>query len=132
LEKVTWNNINRSSIVSIDGTDISEATNLREIYMDESTFFHNNLDDETLSDLKNHPDRFLFHKCGSTVLERVSIRNAKWCGYSRTKHPIIIPQNALIKFVRNAPKSLRWFRSNLTTENMTMLRSERPEIELVN
>ena len=50
LEKVTCNNLDRSSLVSIDGTDISEATNLREIYMDESAFYHNNLDDETLSD----------------------------------------------------------------------------------
>ena len=97
-------------------------------------FFTDNLsgEDENLSDLKNSPDLFLFHKCGSTVLERVSIRNAKWYGFDHDEDPIIIPQNALIKFVRNAPKSLRWFRSNLTTENMTMLRLERPEIELVN
>ena len=97
-------------------------------------FFTDNLsgEDENLSDLKNSPDLFLFHKCGSTVLERVSIRNAKWYGCFRIEGSIIIPQNALIKFVRNAPKSLRWFRSNLTTENISMLRSERPEIELVN
>ena len=98
-------------------------------------FFTDNLsgEDENLSDLKNSPDLFLFHKCGSTVLERVSIRNAKWCDYGRTedRYPITIPQSALIKFVRKAPKSLRWFRSNLTTKNMTMLRSERSKIELV-
>ena len=42
-----------------------------------------------------------------------------------------IPQDILIKFVRNSP-SLQWLRSNLTQENMTMLRTERPEIEFVN
>ena len=131
LEKVTWNNANRSSLVSVDGADIQKATNLREIYMDESSFHHEN-SDWICVDLENRPDLFLFHECGSTVLERVSIRNAKWCGFDQFEDPTTIPQNALIKFVRKAPKSLRWFRSNLTTENMTMLRSERPEIELVN
>ena len=130
LEKVTWNNIDRSSDVSISGGDIWKATNLREIYMDESIFYTGS--GKTLSDLANSSDRFLFHACGSTVLERVSIRNTKWYDFDDTEDPIIIPQNALIKFVRNAPKSLRWFRSNLTTENISMLRSERPEIELVN
>ena len=109
-----------------------KATNLREIYMDESTFWQRYSSDQDLSDLVNRSDTFLFHKCGSKVLERVSIRNAKWYGFDNDEDPIIIPQNALIKFVRKAPKSLRWFRSNLTLENMTMLRSERPEIELVN
>ena len=132
LEKVTWNNANRSSLVSVDGADIQKATNLREIYMDESSFFTRA--GKTLSDLVNRSDIFLFYECESKILERVSIRNAKWCDYGRTedRYPITIPQSALIKFVRKAPKSLRWFRSNLTTENMTMLRSERPEIELVN
>eukprot|EP00536_Pseudo-nitzschia_multiseries_P005765 jgi/Psemu1/13439/gm1.13439_g len=41
-----------------------------------------------------------------------------------------VPQAALIKFVRTAPQSLRWFRSDLSPENMDMLRSERPGIEL--
>ena len=46
--------------------------------------------------------------------------------------PAIMPRNALIKFVRNAPPSLCWFRSDLTPENMNMLRLERPDIELLN
>ena len=41
-------------------------------------------------------------------------------------------QNALIKFVRNAPSTLRWFRSDLTPDNMTTLRLEQPGIELLN
>jgi hypothetical protein len=44
---------------------------------------------------------------------------------------ITFTQNALIKFVRNAPSSIRWFRSDLTLENMNMLRMERPGIELL-
>jgi hypothetical protein len=38
----------------------------------------------------------------------------------------------LIKFVPNAPMSLRWFRSDLTHANMNVLRLERPGIELFN
>ena len=70
----------------------------------------------------------MFHKCCKAI-ERVSIRNARQSyEYTHSK----ISQNKLIKFVRNAPPTLRWFRSDLTLNNMTMLRLERPGIELLN
>ena len=76
------------------------------------------------------------------VLERLSIRNATHYYYMDEgpgpeddeipdgEGPV--SQDALIKFVRNAPPSLQWFRSNLTPQNMDMLRTERPGIEFVN
>ena len=115
---------------------MEKATNLKEIYMDNSVFAVDYVDKRhRLSDLENneHSNIFLFHKLLSTCskpLERVSIRNAKWYVYG-IRDTTVIPQNALIKFVRKAPMSLRWFRSDLTEENRTMLRSERPGIELV-
>lgn len=39
-----------------------------------------------------------------------------------------VPQNALIKFVRNAPLILRWFQSDSSQENMDMLQLEQPSI----
>ncbi|MGK3762516.1 MAG: hypothetical protein ACI8RD_014834 [Bacillariaceae sp.] len=69
--------------------------------------------------------RYHHHYC-SKALERVSIRNAKW--QKDGDNTNTVPQNALIKLVRNAP-SLRWFRSDLTQDNIDMLRLERPEIE---
>jgi hypothetical protein len=36
----------------------------------------------------------------------------------------------LIRFVRNAP-NLRWFRSDLTPENVAMLKAERPDVTFV-
>ncbi|OEU10322.1 hypothetical protein FRACYDRAFT_247292 [Fragilariopsis cylindrus CCMP1102] len=73
------------------------------------------------------------------VLERVSIRNMNWKFYFRgdddydeEDQKLIFIQDALIKFVRNAPPTLHWFRSDLTPDNMTMLRMERPGIELLN
>ena len=105
LEKITWSN---SSSISFVGANMSSATNLKEIYMDGAQFYY-------------IPTFFLFHKCSSIVLERISIRNAR-----------NITQKMLIKFIRKAPPSLRWFRSDLTSANMAMLRLERPEIELLN
>jgi hypothetical protein len=50
--------------------------------------------------------------------------------YIHTNNINVIPQNALTKFVRNI-SSLRWFRSDLMKENMTMLQLERPEIGII-
>ena len=115
---------------------MEHATNLKEMYMDDSIFWVDYVDehDEVL-DLENdvHSNIFLFHKLSSIVsFWNVSIRNAKWDFVGIRDDTTIIPQSALIKFVRNAPQSLWWFRSHLTRANMTMLRSERPGIELVN
>ncbi|OEU18131.1 hypothetical protein FRACYDRAFT_268865 [Fragilariopsis cylindrus CCMP1102] len=107
------------------------AKNLKVIMMDDSEFYNQDereFEVEEISDLENHrdtpnPNPFLFDCC-STALERVSIRNAKSSGE-------VFPQNLLIKFVRNVP-TLRWFRSDLTEENMNMLRLERPDIEFLN
>jgi hypothetical protein len=123
LKKFTWNNNNK-------GFGIHFSYNLKEIHMNHCTFccLSHTGDPEELSDLENHIDTFIFYLCCKS-LERVSIRNAKW--YSIGDVPTIIPQNALIKFVRSVP-SLCWFRSDLTQENMDMLRLERPDIELLN
>jgi hypothetical protein len=42
-----------------------------------------------------------------------------------------LPQEAMIKFVRHTPK-LRWFSSDLTQENIALLKEERPEVEFCN
>ena len=39
-------------------------------------------------------------------------------------------QNAWIKLIRNAPSTLRWFRSDLTPDNTTTFRLEQPGVEL--
>jgi hypothetical protein len=136
LEKVTWNNI---SFMDLDRLHIGPFQNLKEIIMDDSTFV---LCKRTIEEIQEseeeerrnfehgedeEPLYFGIRRTCSKVLERLSIRNAK-IGYLNTP----IPQNTLIKFVRNSPASLRWFRSDLTQDNMTMLRLERPEIEFLN
>ena len=108
LEKVTWNNIHKTSFIELDGNNMRFSNNLKEIYMDDCTFFIYGGGRSQIFDLNNPAlnDYFIFHECYKT-LERVSIRNAKCSGS--------IPQNASIKFVRNVP-SLCWFRSDLTQE----------------
>ena len=114
----------------------NKATNLREIMMDGSVFtcgVNSSIDE--ISDLENHPRWFLFCLLESQVLERISIRRAKFSTSFYVYGPQIlttVPQNALIKFIRNAPRSLRWFRSDLSKDNIEMLRLERPGIEFLN
>jgi len=143
LEKVTWHHCDRDII--FNGSPF-HPTNTKEIYSDNSLFTLS----ETTIDLmsssnfgqrQQHDDNFYMFYCYKS-LECLSIRNAKYTdhifGYLDDNNiddctvRIDIPQNALIKFVRKSPTSMRWFRSDLTKENMDMLRKERPEIQLLN
>ena len=109
--------------------------NLKELYMDDSVFKDTQSSVDRMSDLDDNNDSsknvILFYKCNSNVLERVSIKNAH-CFNGNNNRTTPLSQKALIKFVRNAPPSLRWFQSSLTDENINILRPERPEIELIN
>ena len=90
---------------------------------------------EAMSDLNKHPQTFLFYKLCHKALEGVSIRNMTACFFDDGEnHPLHhpLPQTALVKFVRNAPTTLKWFRSDLTQDNITMLQSERPGIKFLN
>ena len=125
LEIITWNNIDIDCDIYMNGCDMRKATNLREIMMDGAVFTG------ILSDLENLPDFYLFCCLESQVLERISIRHARYdVHYHETCESV--PQNALIKYIRNAPPSLRWFRSDLSKDNIEMLRLERPGIEFLN
>ena len=129
LEKVTSNNWNHYRVC---GIEMQASKNLKEININNSKFIVYNRE---ISDLNNYPDIFMFHHC-CKVLERVSIRNMHFINYNvfddDEDQKMIFKQTVLIKFVRNAPPSLHWFRSDLTPDNMTMLRMERPGIELLN
>ncbi|MGK3745212.1 MAG: hypothetical protein ACI90V_012073 [Bacillariaceae sp.] len=131
LEKITCNNIAKYSYISLSGSDMRLSDHLKEIYMDNSNFrkFNNEY-----ADLINHQEIFLFHLCCES-LERVSIRNMIYSHYDYMpdsdddkEQQMIFIQNLLIKFVRNAPTTLHWFRSDLTKENIVMLQKERLQL----
>jgi hypothetical protein len=65
-------------------------------------------------------------------LERVTLKHADYreC-YEGNDDWKKVPQEALMKFVRYTPK-LRWFCSDLTQENIAVLKEERPEVEFCN
>jgi hypothetical protein len=68
-------------------------------------------------------------------LERVSIKGARWIRHKGAV-PAPIPQATLIRFVKKegkesrwlGPMRLKWFRSDLTPENVAMLQVEHPAI----
>jgi hypothetical protein len=73
-------------------------------------------------------DRCIFQRYVDQ-LERVSLRHARYyVAFPNDAQPI--PQRGLIKFVRRAT-NLRWFRSDLTPENVAMLQLERPDVTFV-
>ena len=141
-----------------DGRDLQSMYNLKELYLDDWCFdfdYHysmnededtndtedtNDINDDNnndpiaadaMSDNRNYPDAFLFHSLSDKPLERISIRNA-WYQSVNDNEEKTIPQNMLMKFVRNAPPTLVWFRSNLSRENTRILQSERPGIQFLN
>jgi hypothetical protein len=68
-------------------------------------------------------------------LERVTLKHAdyreRYNGNPTDCFWKTLPQEVLIKFVRHTPK-LRWFCSDLTQENIAILKEERPEVEFCN
>jgi hypothetical protein len=111
--------------------------------MDDSIFYAraDEATDESkcmFDDTINHGVHVIFYHVRD-ILERVSIRNAKYCVSSKfpllmrmrdLSEPKAVPQEGLMKFVRHA-SNLRWFRSDLTPENVAILKAERPEITFV-
>ena len=139
--------------ISADGAKLSKMKHLEELYLDECQL---NFDDEirgvdgnnntimnvdintsskAMADMEDSPNIFLFHKlvCNTPQLQRLSIRNiAASVQLDQEYVTIYRPQQILIKFVRNAPSTLVWFRSDLSAANIKMLQLENPNIEFVN
>jgi hypothetical protein len=83
------------------------------------------------SDANNGEDWVLLQEYPN--LERVTLKHAVYLErYDGLQHYWKdLPQEALIKFVRHTPK-LRWFCSDLTQDNIAILKEERPEVEFCN
>jgi len=127
LTKLTFNDL---GTVSFWSKVFSE--NLQELSMDDARF--NFFEEPT--------ERFFCEYFWTGIrslplLERLSLRNVTYFRtdiYHLSEKPttvLPIPQQELMRVVRNAPPSLKWFRSDLTLDNITMLKKERPGIEFV-
>ena len=145
LEKLTFSNkyplVTPQALLNISGNYFVAANNLKELYMDDCTFLtlprSTRISIDAMSDLETNNEQvsntFLFYECSSRVLERVSIRNTKYSVSAEEEQSggTALPQNALMKYIRHCPPSLRWFRSDLTQDNIAILQRERPDIEFV-
>lgn len=127
LECISWNQHCTSTHAT--GQDMKHCHNLKELRMDNSTFYCGY---STYAAALWSKDTLIggnaiciMYFC-KKKLERVSLKNAK-C-YIFGKDPLPIPQEGLIKFVRLTP-TLRWFRSDLTPANVGVLKTEFPLIE---
>jgi hypothetical protein len=118
---------NKTTRIMIDGADVNYIS---ELDVNDSQFLA-----DASNEVKNpvHENfRYMLHWCER--LERLSIKNAYWAYL--TENPQApqeqqpVTQDMLIKMVRNLPK-LRWLKSDLSAENVAMLKLERPEITFV-
>lgn len=123
LETFSWETTNIT--VHVDGREFKRSHRLKALFMDNSRF-------EGTRDQWDFPERLDFFSHVPRTVERVSLKNATcWFYEHRRTVEASIPQDALISFVRKAP-NLRWFRSDLTDENVAMLQAELgPEITFV-
>jgi len=134
LETVTWNQTPYYVSISADGADFRHSKQLKELICDHSSFHFEANMKRTMAEMtirRRKTDFLLYKCCTGAALERISIRQAT-VSDSAYGNPRPIPQNILMKFVRRAPSTLIWFRSDLSKGNMQRLRLERPGIELVN
>jgi hypothetical protein len=124
LEKVVWNNYCKASLNRwdfISGAELSYCQNLKDISMDD--WYFNCYTPKSAPFQAPGGQVCIFFHCNSK-LERVSLKNARCYSHQKRER---MPQAVLIQFVRHTP-SLRWFRSDLSPENVAILQAERPEI----
>jgi hypothetical protein len=117
LKKLTWEESRCSLTSSLLFAGVCQE--LKEVYIDGSTL--------ECDDPSEMPSLLVGVDQYERVLERVSIKNCRCQSDTNENETVELSQDALIKFVRETP-SLKWLRSDLTPENVAMLKAERPDV----
>ena len=131
VRKITWNN-RVGGCYFLRGKDMRSLENLQELHFDNilcdwrfdklfATLMNQFFDETSII------QRFFFFACNNS-LERVSLKGGRYVAMANAAERLDFPQWALMRFVRRTP-TLKWFRSDLTQENIELLQYERPEIE---
>jgi hypothetical protein len=136
-----WGNERSTNRLSMDGSEFENCGNLRQLYLDRSRFSppYNSQPWARDSVYEGYDRRFYwFSKVED--LTYLSIRSAWYTveveeededGYPYDDWiDVPITQGMLMKMVRLTP-TLRWLRSDLTDENVEILRRERPDVTFV-
>ena len=130
LRRIEWNGSRRE--IDIQGASISLYSKTEELYLDNSVLYTLGASARELHSAErgdqNGLNLYMFCLC--SCLERLSIKNVTWFDEHNRAEEGPISQEMLIKMVRHHP-TLRWLRSDLTEENIAMLKQERPEITFV-
>jgi hypothetical protein len=128
LTKFSWNGCCQRILQC--GHDFEGATNLCHIYLDGVAFSPNVRDRTTDRPIaaSEHPNYYLLMEC--TSLDSLSLKGATVLRDEYGDETEPLSQDALIKMVRGH-STLRWLRSDLTLENVAMLKQERPDITFV-
>ncbi len=119
------------SIVNIfpPAVDSEHAKQITELYLNGSMLTYDEWHDEWRPMLSVHDtNEYIFHNFSN--LQRLDIQNAFHQGFI-SDNPNKFCQEQLVKLVRSHP-TLRWLKSDLTDENIALLKVERPEVILVN
>mmetsp|Transcript_16243 Transcript_16243/g.46813 ORF Transcript_16243/g.46813 Transcript_16243/m.46813 type:complete len:167 (-) Transcript_16243:190-690(-) len=125
LEKLRWDAACESA--RIIGMILGRCRNLRELYLDNCNLVVPNEEIE-----RNDNETYFLDQCNSK-LECVSLRNASYHTLCRglqlgeETERKEMSQLGLMKFAR-LTKNLKWFRSDMSPENIAKLRIERPEV----
>lgn len=128
ISRFIWNGCNDRSGLPLCRMVFGNARNLTDISLDHCHFEVFDDDDVIeFSDLTGRRSHlYLLWHCRR--VEHLSIRNATYSSLSHPEHDDEpVSQDMLIKMVRN-DRTLCWLRSDLSDENVTMLRQERPHI----
>jgi hypothetical protein len=129
LTRLSWNGCQRHSL-NMSGGAFSNVARITELHLDDTRFLR--YDERSMrrfsSAEDDDEDFFLFRTC--LHLERLSMKNARFTLLYDEDEIRPESQDFLVKMVRRHP-TLRWLRSDLTDENVAMLKQERPEITFV-
>lgn len=119
LEVIRWNHSLVWPISDDSENHLEALKYLKEVYLDEARMiFCADLNADSLW------KSLLAH---TRQLERVSLLGTLWYQGGELSE---LSQASLVKFVRGTP-SLQWFRSDLTLQNVELLKRERPEVTFV-
>ncbi|KAL9181174.1 hypothetical protein ACHAXT_009979 [Thalassiosira profunda] len=128
IQKIRWDN-RVGGCYFVRGKDMKTLAHLRELHVD--NLLADWRFDKLFAPLMNQffdeasvIQRFFFFACNNN-LERMSLKGGQYTTMEGKK--VSFPQFALMRFVRQTP-TLRWFRSDLSQENIEKLSRERPEI----
>ncbi|KAL7527112.1 hypothetical protein ACHAXR_001812 [Thalassiosira sp. AJA248-18] len=132
MRKIRWNN-RVGGCYFLRGKDMKSLA-LQELYVD--NIIADWRYDKLFAPLMNQffdeasiIQRFFFFACNKT-LERVSLKGGRYVTMGSLEKKIF-PQWTLMRFVRRTA-ALKWFRSDLTLENMKLLSMERSDVHFCN